>query len=137
MKKISFVIALVMIGLSVVGLFAGCSKNTTSGFSDEINLPSNSVIYDSSDLTYEILSSRTSDITIVERIVGVVLDENGNGRVLDSSEPCNYISYKYVPDIMPGDIVITYSVFNPENQFEDDIIARYDMVVARDDVVGY
>ena len=124
----TLIIATALIAASTA-LLSGRAKND-----DGINLPENAVIYDSEDLTYDILTNRTSDVTIVERIVGVVLDDEGNGHIINDNDGYDYISYKYVENAKPGDLIVTYSIYNTENQYEDDIVERYDLIVASDDI---
>ena len=70
----------------------------------------------------------------VERIIGKVKDNNGNGKVLnlpkDADKTFDYISYKGI-DANKGDIVVTYLLYNPETNGDDDIIARWDYVIVK------
>jgi hypothetical protein len=68
----------------------------------------------------------------VERIIGKVKDNNGNGKVLnlpkDDNGKYDYISYANV-NANKGDIVVTYLLYNPETNGDDDIIARWDYII--------
>ena len=67
----------------------------------------------------------------VERIIGKVKDNNGNGKVLNlapDNKEYDYISYAKVK-ANKGDIVVTYLLYNPESNGEDDIIARWDYII--------
>ena len=67
----------------------------------------------------------------VERIIGKVKDNNGNGKVLNlapDNKEYDYISYANVK-ANKGDIVVTYLLYNPETNGEDDIIARWDYII--------
>lgn len=88
-------------------------------------------IWETDDLTLdEIITRQDRDALVIERLVGVVLNENGDGRVLNTADPYyNYISYRGIPGARPGDIVVTYCFYNPENDVEDDIIERYDTII--------
>ena len=70
----------------------------------------------------------------VERIIGKVKDNNGNGKVLnlpkDTDKTFDYISYANVK-ANKGDIVVTYLLYNPESNGDDDIIARWDYVIVK------
>ena len=70
----------------------------------------------------------------VERIIGKVKDNNGNGKVLnlpkDADKTFDYISYKGI-DANKGDIIVTYLLYNPETNGDDDIIARWDYVIVK------
>lgn len=83
-------------------------------------------IYDSEDLTYDILNNRNGK-TIVEKCYGIVLDEEGNGMQLNPSVAGNdYIKYH---DLPVGSVVLSVFVYNPDTNAEDDIISRSDWVL--------
>lgn len=74
--------------------------------------------------TYEELTNRNGRLYI-EVVSGVVLDEEGNGEILNAlPDNGDYIAYneKY----HAGDKVITLFIYNPLSNAEDDIIARLD-----------
>lgn len=84
-------------------------------------------VVDSEDLTYEQIIHRKGTI-LVERIIGKVKNNKKDGRVLNvpkNEKYYNYISYKDI-DCKKGDIIVTYLLYNPETNGEDDIIARWD-----------
>lgn len=86
-------------------------------------------IYDSDDLTMEMLQNRKGTI-IIEKCIGVVNDKEGNGKLLNCSNPeYFYISYKSVPKATTGDVILTYFVYNPDNNIEDDIMERFDFII--------
>lgn len=83
-------------------------------------------IYDSEDLSYDILTNRNGK-TIIEKCYGVVLDEEGNGIQLNPSVAGNdYIKYH---DLPVGSVVLSVFVYNPGTNAEDDIISRSDWVL--------
>ena len=98
-------------------------------------------VYNSADLTAEILENRNGDL-IIEKVYGICIDNEGNGRQLDSNrdfkavhsgdfesiENNYYISYSN-RNIKKGDIVLSYMVYNTENNAVDDITDRYDYVI--------
>ena len=85
--------------------------------------------YETDDLTYEILTNRNGRM-IVEHLVGKVLDEDGNGIVMNTEDDnYNYISYSHLEDIEPGQVYDTYLYYNPDNNYEDDILYREDIPV--------
>ena len=85
--------------------------------------------FDSQEINSYMLESRNGKL-IVERMIGIVLDDAGNGQMLNTSDPVyNYVNYAGISGIRAGDIVITYLVYNPETNFIDDIIQRSDWVV--------
>lgn len=86
-------------------------------------------IYDSADLTMEMLQHRNGKI-IIEKCIGIVTDDNGNGKLLNCRNPeYYYISYKSVKNANFGDVIVTYFVYNPDNNIEDDIIERFDFII--------
>lgn len=84
-------------------------------------------IINSCDLTIEELQSRNGKL-IIEVVIGQVDNfVTGAGHVLDN--PDFYISYKGVEGISNGNIICTYFIYNPENNYEDDIMYRYDYII--------
>lgn len=83
---------------------------------------------DSSKLTYKMITHRKHTV-ILERCIGKVRNKNKDGKVLNSNEGY-YISYEGVK-CKKGDIVITYFLWNPENNICDDIVARWDYVIKK------
>lgn len=86
-------------------------------------------IIDSDKLTMEMLQNRNGKI-IIEKVIGQVTDSKGNGRVLNCTSPeYDYISYKSVENANIGDVILTYFVYNPDNNIEDDIMERFDLII--------
>lgn len=87
-------------------------------------------VIDCNDLTLEMLTSRKEhNIMYIERIIGKVTDNKKNGKILNP--PVNggyYISYDRVEDARKGDLIITYCVYNPYTNWEDDVIERWDFI---------
>ncbi len=81
-------------------------------------------VYDSSELTEDILANRQGKL-IIEKCVGTVLDDEKNGEIQNADSDYNYISYTNV-DCTKGDTVITYLIYNPETNYTDDVIERFD-----------
>ena len=96
---------------------------------------SNFHIYDSRNVTGEMLTSRTeSDKIIVERVIAIITNKEreGDAKVLNTNGNYTYISYYGTDlDYTTGTIMITYLMYNPETDYEDDIIERYDYVLDR------
>lgn len=91
----------------------------------------NVVVYDSSELTAEILESRRGT-TVVERCIGVVINaEQGDGVVLNTSDAeYNYIGFHGICwPLNNGTILLSYMVYNPYNNEVDDIVERYDFIL--------
>ena len=84
-------------------------------------------IVNTEDLYADDLTHRNGKL-IIERIIGVVDDaSNGDGHVLDDED--SYISYNSVSDISKGNVICTYLIYNPDTNYVDDIIARFDYVI--------
>lgn len=98
-----------------------------SKYYSEANNKSHIEIINSNDLTIEELQSRNGKL-IIEVVIGQVDNfVTGAGHVLDNPE--YYISYKGVEGISNGNIICTYFIYNPENNYEDDIMYRYDYII--------
>ena len=86
-------------------------------------------IYNSAELSPEVLENRENQV-IVERIFGIVENENGDGRILNPSvKSQDYISYRSCGEIPAGTVMVSYMVYNPDTTYIDDILERYDCVV--------
>lgn len=79
-------------------------------------------VYDSSELTEDILANRQGKL-IIEKCIGTVTDDEKNGSLEDGS----YISYENV-DCVKGDTIITYLIYNPDTNYTDDVVERFDFV---------
>ena len=93
------------------------------------NAPITKVI-DCNDLTEEMLTTRADhNIMYIERIIGKVTDNAKNGKVLNPPvDGGYYISYASVEDAEIGDTIITYCVYNPFSNYDDDVIERWDFI---------
>lgn len=86
-------------------------------------------IWDSAEISEDIIANRNGKM-IIERVIGIVLNDAGDGIALNTADPeFNYINYECVRNYRSGDIVITYMYYNPENNYTDDIIYRSDWVI--------
>ena len=83
-------------------------------------------LYDSSELTEDILANRQGKL-IIEKCIGTVIDDEKNGAIQNVDSDYNYISYADV-DCAKGDTIITYLIYNPETNYTDDVIKRFDFV---------
>ena len=82
--------------------------------------------YEPNEITEELLTTRTPDTLIVEKMVGVVLNDDGNGTIINARDPeYSYISYRGL-GFEPLDIVLTLDTYNPDTQYTDDVIIRQD-----------
>lgn len=87
-------------------------------------------IIDSSDLSLKKLENRKGKI-IIEKCIGVVDSSNGDGKILNCADSDCYISYKDVENYQKGDIILTYFVYNPDTNYTDDILQRFDYIIDR------
>ena len=86
-------------------------------------------IIESSELTFEILENRNGAI-IIEECIGTVITSKGDGEILNPNNPThNYISYKCVENANVGDMILTYFIYNPETNYIDDILYRFDYII--------
>lgn len=87
-------------------------------------------VIDCNDLTEEMLTTRADhNVMYIERIIGKVTDNAKNGKILNP--PVNggyYISYASIKDARKGDLIVTYCVYNPYSNYEDDVIERWDFI---------
>lgn len=91
-------------------------------------------LYDSSELTADILESRKGT-TIIERCIGFVTNgQTGDGAILNAADKnYNYISYRSIgQEYCDGTVILTYLIYNPDNNYIDDITERYDFVISRE-----
>lgn len=87
-------------------------------------------VYDSSELTEDILANRQGKL-IIEKCVGTVLDDEKNGAIQNADSDYNYISYADVDDCAKGDTITTYLIYNPKTNYTDDVVERFDFVQNR------
>lgn len=95
------------------------------------NAPITKVI-DCDKLTEKMLTHRSNKkhhIMYIERIIGKVTDNKKNGKVLNPPvDGGYYISYASVKGARKGDLIITYCVYNPYTNWDDDVIERWDFI---------
>ena len=94
-------------------------------------------IYDTSELTAGIMANRDGKI-IVERIIGEVTNYKLDGKILNcnaddggytNKDGGNYISYERVEGAKEGDKVLTYFIYNPFSNEQDDVLTRLDFII--------
>lgn len=87
-------------------------------------------VVDCNDLTEEMLTTRAErNVMYIERIIGKVTDNEKNGTVLNPPvDGGYYISYASVKGARKGDIIVTYCVYNPYSNYDDDVIERWDFI---------
>lgn len=86
-------------------------------------------VYNLDDLTEDILTNRNGKV-IVEISTGTVTNPETGDGVLDTRDPYfNYINYKGIPGIQAGSKILTICIYNPNSNFSDDIIERFDYLM--------
>lgn len=86
-------------------------------------------IYNTSEMTEEILTDRNGKI-IVEKVVGEVASYKLDGEILNASTGNgNYISYERVDGAKEGDKIVTYYIYNPFTNEQDDVLTRMDFII--------
>ena len=141
--------ALSMVGCLLVGIFIGHNTDniplelnteveamSKTEYASQVEFYDNMVedidivqIYDASDMTLEILQNRDGKI-IIEKVIGKVTTDNLDGEVMNVGKNMhNYISYRCVEGAKNGDVVLTYFVYNPFTNAEDDVIIRTDFII--------
>ena len=132
----------IMLALLAAALLIGCcenveaTENTINGeksleyyrmLSDDLGIIE---IYDSEDLTLEMLQHRNGKL-IIERCIGMVTSPEGDGTILDGDDEYYYISYSDMEDIEVGDVIVSYFLYNPDTNYEDDVLERFDYVIGK------
>lgn len=123
-KRIAYILVVAVI--TVAAFFVGRFTKPIQEFTET----SDFLILDSADITPEILKNRTENKQIlVERIKGVCTSNTGDGKIIVSKTGYgDYISYSGINGVKNGDRVTTYLIYNPKNNYSDDVIERIDIL---------
>lgn len=129
MNRIKKVLLATLATLTVIGNTTSAPVNATE-YSEAVKAAPMVKVIDCNDLTEEMLTTRTEHrIMYIERIIGKVTDNAKNGTVLNPPvDGGYYISYASVEDAEIGDTIITYCVYNPFSNYDDDVIERWDFI---------
>ena len=124
-KKKSIAVLVIAVAIILISSYITRPKaNDYYSYAESLDLME---IYNSPDLTMEMLAARDGKL-IIERVVGIVKDaETGEGYIIGYPE--FYISYASVNGISNGDVVCSYFIYNPDNNYEDDILMRFDYII--------
>ena len=76
-------------------------------------------------LTYKMLSARKNKVLYIECFMGQQLNAKGEGKIYTTKSYNYYISYKNL-GFKSGDKIRTYCIYNPYNNYEDDVVKRCD-----------
>ena len=94
-------------------------------------------IYDTSELMPQIMADRKGKI-IVEKIIGEVVNHKLDGKILNcdtdnggytNKDGGNYISYERVDGAKEGDKILTYYIYSPFTNEQDDVLTRMDFII--------
>ena len=112
--------------------------NSQVEFYDNIIEDANTMeIYNTSELTPQIMANRNGKV-IVEKIVGKVTNDRLDGEILNcdieeggytNKDGGNYISYQRVDGAKKGDKILTYYIYNPFTNEQDDVMTRLDFII--------
>nr|DAN25178.1 MAG TPA: hypothetical protein [Caudoviricetes sp.] len=129
MNRIKKALIVTLATLTVIGNTTSAPVNATE-YSEAVKAAPMVKVIDCNDLTEEMLTTRTEHrIMYIERIIGKVTDNAKNGTVLNPPvDGGYYISYASVEDAEIGDTIITYCVYNPFSNYDDDVIERWDFI---------
>lgn len=128
-NRIKKVLLATLATLTVIGNTTSAPVNATE-YTEAVKAAPMVKIIDCNDLTEEMLTTRKDhNVMYIERIIGKVTDNEKNGTVLNPPvDGGYYISYASVEDARKGDIIITYCVYNPYSNYDDDVIERLDFI---------
>ena len=127
--KLKKVITITLATVSIIGNVTSAHVQATE-YSEAVKAAPITNVIDCNDLTEEMLTTRADhNIMYIERIIGKVTDNEKNGTVLNPPvDGGYYISYASVADAEIGDTIITYCVYNPYTNWDDDVIERWDFI---------
>lgn len=128
-NRIKKVLFTTLATLTVIGNTTSAPVNATE-YTEAVKVAPITKVIDCNDLTEEMLTTRAEhNVMYIERIIGKVTDNEKNGTVLNPPEDGGYyISYASVKGARKGDLIITYCVYNPFSNYDDDVIERWDFI---------
>lgn len=121
-----------------------CTENETEYYSSQVEFYDNMIkevntlkIYNTNELTPQIMANRNGEI-IVEKIIGEVTNDKLDGKILNcnvddggytNKDGGNYINYKRVDGAKKGDKILTYYIYSPFSNEQDDVLTRLDFII--------
>lgn len=117
-------IVLVRIVFASMSALANREFDSYVGIAEELDVVRE---YYTDDLTYDDLVGRNGKI-IIEKCLWECVNEDGDGRILTDSE-FNYINVSRVDGVKPGNIGMSVFLYNPDTEYEDDILYRWDYIL--------
>lgn len=146
-KAIVYLLVGILIGLNLSELKTDnviSAVNKTEYHNSQIELYDNMIentstmeIYDTNELTPQIMANRNGKI-IVEKIIGKVTNQKLDGEILNcnaedggytNKDGGNYISYERVEGAREGDKIVTYYIYSPFSNEQDDVLTRLDFII--------
>lgn len=89
-------------------------------------------VFDTSEYSVDRLRNRNGKL-MIEECIGIVTGAESDGALCGTILNCGNPDYAYIGyrgiDVEVGDIVLTYFLYNPDTEFEDDIMCRFDYVI--------
>lgn len=127
--KLKKALVVTLATVSIIGNVTSAPVNATE-YTKAVKAAPMVKVVDCNDLTEEMLITRADhNVMYIERIYGIVTDNEKNGKVLNPPDDGGYyISYASVADAEIGDTIITYCVYNPYTNWDDDVIERWDFI---------
>ena len=127
--KLKKALVVTLASISILGNITSAPVQATE-CSEAVKAAPITKVIDCNDLTEEMLITRADhNVMYIERIYGIVTDNEKNGKVLNPPDDGGYyISYASVADAEIGDTIITYCVYNPYSNYDDDVIERWDFI---------
>lgn len=121
---------MITITLATVSILGNITPVQATEYTESVKAAPIVQVVDCNNLTEEMLTTRADhNMMYIERIYGIVTDNEKNGKVLNPPEDGGYyISYASVEDAEIGDVIITYCVYNPYSNYDDDVIERWDFI---------
>lgn len=128
-NRVKKALVVALASISIIGNTTSAPVNATE-YTEAVKAAPMVKVIDCNDLTEEMLTTRKENsIMYIERIIGKVTDKEKNGTVLNPPvDGGYYISYASVEDARKGDTIITYCVYNPYTNWDDDVIERWDFI---------
>lgn len=128
-NRIKKAITITLATLSIIGNVTSAPVQATE-YTESVKAAPIVQVVDCNNLTEEMLTTRKEkNIMYIERIIGKVTDNKKNGKIINPPKDGGYyISYASVKGARKGDTIITYCVYNPYSNWDDDVIERWDFI---------
>ena len=128
MKIKKVILPLSLVASMTVGFAIGNNLPTETTPTEIPKEYTNLEIYGTNEMDTETLTKRNGKI-IIEEVIGEVVTEKGDGEVLNYKDAdYRYINYSNVEGAKKGNIILTYLIYNPDSNAEDDVILRCDYI---------